>query len=63
MKGRKDIHGGLKSTAIYGIVMMITLIYIKMIELSKQSSRSIRNYEGVTIGFTGCLKYSILYSL
>lgn len=63
MKGRKDIHGGLKSAAIYGIVMMITLIYIKMIELSKQSSRSIRNYEGVTIGFTGCLKYSILYSL
>lgn len=25
MKGRKDIHGGLKSAAIYGIVMMITL--------------------------------------
>lgn len=59
MKGRKDIHGGLKSAAIYDIVMMITLIYIKMIELSKQSSWSIRNYEGVTIGFTGCLKYSI----
>lgn len=44
MKGRKDIHGGLKSAAIYGIVMMITLIYIKMIELSKQSSLRRRYY-------------------
>lgn len=35
MKGRKDIYGGLKSIVIYGIVMMIIFIYIKMIEFLK----------------------------